>query len=55
MGSERIFVGRKGELARFREVLRDPGGQAVVVGGAAGMGKRAQSHLGLKCEWMRGL
>jgi len=39
MGSKRIFVGRKAELERFGEVLGDPGGQAVVVVGAAGMGK----------------
>ncbi|HLB73168.1 MAG TPA: hypothetical protein VJJ98_04040 [Sedimentisphaerales bacterium] len=39
MGSERIFVGRKGELARFGEVLAEAEGQAVVVVGNRGMGK----------------
>jgi len=39
MGSERIFVGRQGELERFREVLKNPKGQAILVVGQAGMGK----------------
>lgn len=58
MGSERIFVGRKGELERFGEVLGDPRGQAVVVMGNRGMGKtwlvdrmgkNAESHPDLEC------
>ncbi|MBL7153317.1 MAG: hypothetical protein ISS79_06345 [Phycisphaerae bacterium] len=39
MGSERIFVGRKGELERFGEVLAEAKGQAILVVGQAGMGK----------------
>ena len=39
MGSERIFVGRQGELERFGEVLAELRGQAVVVVGNRGMGK----------------
>ncbi len=39
MTAERIFVGRKAELAQFKKVLEDPRGQAVLVVGQAGMGK----------------
>jgi len=62
MGAERIFVGRKAELERFAEVLKDPKGQAVVVVGAAGMGKTwlvnemmeaAYDKLDLDCGWVR--
>ncbi len=30
------FVGRADEIARFREILEDPAGQAIVVSGQAG-------------------
>jgi tetratricopeptide (TPR) repeat protein len=59
---EDIFVGRKQELARFKEVLADPAGQAVVVVGQAGMGKTwlinkmakiATNDGQLKCGWVR--
>jgi hypothetical protein len=39
MNEQRTFVGRQAELNRFREVLEDPRGQAVVVVGQASMGK----------------
>jgi len=39
MAKKEIFVGRKPELDRFKEVLADPAGQAVVVVGHRGMGK----------------
>jgi hypothetical protein len=38
MAEKRIFVGRKDELEKFRKVLEDPKGQAVLVVGHAGMG-----------------
>ncbi len=62
MSSERIFVGRTAELEQFKEVLADRQGQAVVVVGAAGMGKtwlveemaeRAYGELDLECGWVR--
>ncbi len=62
MGEQRIFVGRQAELDRFREILEDPRGQAVVVVGQAGMGKTwlidrmaqlATQHPTLKCAWVR--
>jgi len=37
--TERLFVGREQELNQFKEVLRDPSGQAVFVIGDEGMGK----------------
>lgn len=39
MAEEKIFVGRKAELEEFKKVLAEPGGQAVLVVGQAGMGK----------------
>jgi len=39
MDEEKIFVGRKAELEQFKEVLKNPKGQAVLVVGQAGMGK----------------
>ena len=62
MDVEKIFVGRKDEIEQFKEVLEDPKGQAVLVVGQAGMGKTwlvnkmaeiAESHLELKCGWVR--
>jgi tetratricopeptide (TPR) repeat protein len=62
MEREEIFVGRKAELARFKEVLADPAGQAVVVTGHRGMGKTwlinkmakmAANDGQLKCGWVR--
>jgi len=62
MSRERIFVGRDAELKRFGEVLEEPEGQAILVVGAAGMGKSwlidkmgavAKNHSGLKCGWVR--
>ena len=62
MDEQRIFVGRQAELERFREILEDPRGQAVVVAGQAGMGKTwlidrmaelATQHPTLKCAWVR--
>ncbi len=62
MGEQRIFVGRQAELDRFREILEDPRGQAVVVVGQAGMGKTwlidrmaqlATQHPTLKCASVR--
>ncbi len=57
-----IFVGRKAELEQFKEVLKNPKGQAVLVVGQAGMGKTwlvdkmteiAENHPELKCGWVR--
>jgi len=31
MDAEKIFVGRKAELEQFKEVLKNPKGQAVLV------------------------
>ncbi len=62
MDEQRIFVGRQAELNRFREILEDPRGQAIVVVGQAGMGKTwlidrmaelATQHPSLKCAWVR--
>jgi len=39
MAEGKIFVGRKAELEQFKEVLKDPKRQAVLVVGQAGMGK----------------
>lgn len=53
--AERLFVGRKDELAEWLRVLATPRGQAVVVVGQPGMGKTllvnemarlAREHLG---------
>ncbi len=40
MAEGKIFVGRKAELEQFKEVLKDPKEQAVLVVCQAGMGKR---------------
>jgi len=62
MDEQRTFVGRQAELNRFREVLEDPRGQAIVIVGQAGMGKTwlldrmaylATKHPILKCGWVR--
>jgi len=62
MAEGKIFVGRKAELEQFKEVLKNPKGQAVVVVGQAGMGKTwlvnqmveiAENHPGLQCGWVR--
>jgi len=62
MDEEKIFVGRKAELEQFKEVLKNPKGQAVLVVGQAGMGKSwlvnkmaeiAENQLKLKCGWVR--
>jgi len=62
MNAEKIFVGRKSELEQFKEVLKDPKGQAVLVVGQVGMGKTwlvnkmaeiAENHPDLKCGWVR--
>ncbi len=37
METDKIFVGRKAELEQFKEVLKNPKGQAVLVVGQAGM------------------
>ena len=39
MSADKIFVGRKAELEQFKEVLKNPKGEAVLVVGQAGMGK----------------
>lgn len=57
-----VFVGRQKELEQFKEALKDPAGQAVVVVGHRGMGKTwlinkmariAESDGQLKCGWVR--
>ncbi len=62
MAEGKIFVGRKAELEQFKEVLKNPKGQAVLVVGQAGMGKSwlvdkmteiAENHPKLKCGWVR--
>ena len=62
MSAEKIFVGRKAELEQFKEVLKNPKGQAVLVVGQAGMGKSwlvnkmaeiAENHPELQCGWVR--
>jgi len=62
MSEGKIFVGRKAELEQFKEVLKNPKGQAVLVVGQAGMGKTwlvnkmaeiAENHPELKCGWVR--
>ena len=39
MDEHRIFVGRKDELDRFKQLLQDPRGQAIIVVGGKGRGK----------------
>ena len=39
MAEEKIFVGRKAELEQFKEVLKNPKGQAVLVVSQPGMGR----------------
>jgi len=60
--STEVFVGRHKELAQFKDALKDPDGQAVVVVGNRGMGKTwlinkmariAESDGQLKCGWVR--
>ena len=41
MAEGKIFVGRKAELEQFKEVLKNSKGQAVLVVGQAGMGKKS--------------
>ena len=62
MDARKIFVGRKAELEQFKEALKYPKGQAVLVVGQAGMGKTwlvnkmakiAENHPDLKCGWVR--
>ena len=62
MAEGKIFVGRKAELDQFKEVLKNPKGQAVLVVGQVGMGKTwlvnkmteiAEKHPELKCGWVR--
>ncbi len=62
MDEQRVFVGRKAELDRFKEVLEDPGGHAIVVVGPAGMGKSwlidrmaqlAEKNPDLECGYVR--
>ena len=62
MSSDRIFVGREEELKAFREVLRAPQGQAVLITGPQGMGKTllanrmadsATKHPDLVCDYVR--
>ncbi len=62
MAEGKIFVGRKAELEQFKEILKNPKGQAVLVVGQAGMGKTwlvnkmteiAENHPELKCGWVR--
>ena len=62
MAEGKIFVGRKAELEQFKEVLKNPKGQAVLVIGQVGMGKTwlvnkmaeiAENHPELKCGWVR--
>lgn len=62
MDEQRIFVGRNAELDRFKQILQDPRGQAVLVVGQAGMGKSwllgriaqlAEKHPDLKCGYVR--
>ena len=62
MAEGKIFVGRKAELDQFKEVLKNPKGQAVLVVGQVGMGKTwlvnkmaeiAENHPKLKCGWVR--
>ena len=37
MDADKIFVGRKAELEQFKEVLKSPKGQVVLVVGQVGM------------------
>jgi len=62
MAEGKIFVGRKAELEQFKEVLKNPKGQAVLVVGQSGMGKTwlvnkmaeiAENHQELKCGCVR--
>ena len=43
MAEGTIFVGRKAELEQFKEILKNPKGQAVLVVGQVGMGKTWQN------------
>ena len=41
-----IFVGRANELAQFNDILKDPGGQIILIVGHQGMGKTVlMDHL----------
>ncbi len=62
MDAEKIFVGRKTELEKFKKVLENPEGQSVLVIGNRGMGKTwlinkmaelAQNHPNIKCGCVR--
>lgn len=62
MTADKIFVGRKAELAQFTKVLEDLQGQAVLVVGNRGMGKTwlinkmaelAENHPDFNCNWVR--
>lgn len=57
-----IFVGRRQELEQFKDVLKNPRGQVVLVVGQVGMGKTwllnkmaqvAENYEGFKCGWVR--
>lgn len=59
---QRLFVGRKDELAQWLRILADPRGQAVLVVGQRGMGKTllvdemarlAREHPDLRCGAVR--
>ncbi len=62
MSEKQIFVGRKKELERFNEVLRNPRAHAVLVVGQTGMGKTwlvnkmaelTENHPTLRCGCVR--
>ncbi len=62
MAKSDIFVGRRQELEQFKDVLKNPRGQVVLVVGQVGMGKTwllnemaqvAENHEGFKCGWVR--
>ncbi len=62
MDAGKIFVGRKAELEQFKEVLKNPKGQAVLVVGKAGLGKtwlvnemarRSENDSSFKCFSLR--
>lgn len=62
MVAEKMFVGRKDELEKFKKVFEEPRGQAVLVVGQMGMGKTwlinkmvevARNHPELKCGCVR--
>lgn len=44
MPTERHFVGREAGRTRFRELLDDPAGKAVLIVGPEKMGKSALAH-----------